>query len=75
MKLNLLDPFDRGTMTMQMEDIVDTLSIWQTLRLWMFCRQQRHMRTTIAHLQWDRSEPHMDCKCGHCEPEELTIGA
>lgn len=67
MKLDVDDLFDRGTMTMQMEDIVDTLTPWQTFRLWLFCRQSRARRTIIAGQQWDRSE-HV---CEECEPRCL----
>lgn len=73
MKLNMHDLFDRGTMTMQMEDIVDTLTPWQALRLWLFCRQTRSKHRSMFGVDWTRSEQVMvqDCKCDHCEPEHV----
>lgn len=76
MRLDLTDPFERGTLTMQMEDIVDTLNLWQTVRLYLFCRQTRSKHRSMFGVDWTRSEAHYSCcgdsRCdGGCNPEPL----
>lgn len=76
MKLDLNDPYERGTLTMQMEDIVDTLSLWQTIRLYLFCRQTRSKHRSMFGVDWTRSEAHfrtVDSKCDGCEPTRLEL--